>query len=86
MMRVNRRFTLDVFYLCMMAIAAFPIGCHRERDVEITARTRVSGFVNNSPIEGSVVATFYTGRGGSSTCRVTKLPAGLQPASLGTQS
>ena len=56
------------------------------RDIDVTAKTTVSGIVNGSPIEVDVLATFNTGRGGSSACRFTKLPAGFNPASLGTHT
>ena len=58
--------------------------CRRERDVDVSAKTTISGIVNGSPMEVDVLATFNTGRGGSSTCTFTKLPAGFNPASLGT--
>jgi hypothetical protein len=63
------------------------IACHRGRDIrdiEVTAKTTISGSVNGSPIAVDVVATFNTGRGGSSTCKFTQLPTGFTPASLGT--
>jgi hypothetical protein len=57
-----------------------------KRDINVTAKTTVSGIVNGSPIEVEVLATFNTGRGGSSTCRFTKLPTGFNPGSLGTHA
>lgn len=58
----------------------------RTRDIDVTARTTMSGTVNDSPIEVDVLATFNTGRGGSSTCTFTKLPTGFNPATLGTHT
>ena len=58
----------------------------QERDIDVTAKTTISGTVNGSPMEVEVMATFNTGRGGSSTCKFAKLPAGLNPASLGTHT
>lgn len=60
--------------------------CRREPDIDVTAKTVISGIVNGSPLKVDVVATFNTGRGGSSTCKFTKLPTGFNPASLGTHT
>ena len=71
----------------MVFLAFFASSCRpreRDMDVDVTAKTTVAGIVNGSPIEVDVLATFNTGRGGSSTCTFTKLPAGFNPASLGT--
>lgn len=60
--------------------------CRRQRDVDVTARTAITGTVNGSPLAVSVVATFNTGRGGTSSCRFTALPTGFNPATLGTHT
>lgn len=61
-------------------------GCRREQDIDVTAKTTISGTVNGSLMEVDVTAVFNTGRGGSSTCKFTKLPSGFNPASLGTHT
>jgi hypothetical protein len=65
--------------------------CHMERireaqDIDVTAKTTLSGIVNGSPIEADVVATFNTGRGGSSTCKFKEMPPRFNPATLGTHA
>lgn len=60
--------------------------CHRQQNIDVTAKTTVSGNVNGNPIEVEILATFNTGRGGSSTCTFTKLPPDFNPATLGTHT
>lgn len=55
-------------------------------DRTITVKTAIAGVVNDQPIKGQVVATLDTGRGGKSSCRFTRLPAGFTPATLGTHT
>lgn len=54
--------------------------------MDVTAKTAISGIVNGSPIEADVVATFNTGRGGSSTCKFKEMPPRFNPATLGTHA
>jgi hypothetical protein len=61
-------------------------GCFRHAAIDISAETSVSGTVNGSPMEGNVLASFNTARGGSSTCTFSRLPAGFTPGTLGTHS
>lgn len=56
------------------------------KDIDVTAKTTYSGVVNGKALEVDVVATFNTGRGGSSTCRFKQLPEFFNPATLGTQT
>jgi hypothetical protein len=60
--------------------------CRQQQDIDVTAKTTVSGNVNGSPIEVDILATFNTGRGGSSTCTFTKFPPDFNPATLGTHT
>ena len=76
---------LFCFGMVIVLFAAFA-ACRRDRDIDVTARTTMSGVVNGSPLEATVVATINTGRGGSSTCTFTKTPTGFNPASLGTHA
>jgi len=87
-MHRNLSFLTERLLLLVMGIILFaPLAaCRREKDIDITAKTAISGIVNGSPLEVNVVATFNTGRGGSSTCTFTKLPTGFNPASLGTHT
>jgi hypothetical protein len=79
-------------YLGMgIILLASLFACHMDRnrapqDIDVTAKTTISGNVNGSPLEADVVAIFNTGRGGSSTCKFTKIPAGFGPATLGTHT
>ena len=66
------------------SLTACPRG--QVQDIDITAKTTISGTVNGNPLAVDVLATFNTGRGGSSTCTFTKLPTGFNPASLGTHT
>ncbi len=61
-------------------------GCRRDRGINVTAQTTISGVVNGSPFEAAVAAMFNTRTGGTSTCRFTKLPTGFNPATLGTHA
>jgi hypothetical protein len=79
----NKRLLL---YAIGIILSASLTACLRERDIDVTAKTTVSGIVNGSPIEVDVLATFNTGRGGTSSCTFAKLPAGLNPAALGTHT
>lgn len=76
--------------LLLLAVGAFLFAslpaCRQKQDIDVTAKTAISGTVNGNPIEVEVLATFNTGRGGSSTCKFTKLPTGFTPASLGTHT
>jgi hypothetical protein len=54
-------------------------------DLNVTARTNISGVVNGHPTKGSVMASFNTGRGGRSACEFTHMPPGLTPATFGNQ-
>jgi hypothetical protein len=69
-----------------VALTAAVVSCRRDRGIDVTARTTISGTINGSPLEASVVATFNTSGGGRSTCRFTKLPTGFNPATLGTHA
>ncbi len=84
----NQRISTKHLFLFTVGIILFVslAACTRERDIDVTAKTTISGMVNGSPIEVDVLATFNTGRGGSSTCNFTKLPDGFNPASLGTHT
>ena len=85
MLRDISFFTERVLCLVMVIVlSASFAACRRERDIDVTVRTTMSGIVNGSALEATVVATLNTGRGGSSTCTFTKLPGGFNPASLGT--
>jgi hypothetical protein len=52
-------------------------------NLDVTARTNISGVVNGHPTKGTVLASFNTGRGGRSACEFTHLPPGLTPATFG---
>lgn len=63
--------------------------CRRQggmKDMEVTAKTNYSGTINGSPISIDVVATINTGRGGRSSCTLTKGPSGFNLATLGTMA
>jgi hypothetical protein len=60
--------------------------CERPSDIDIVARTTISGLVNGSAMQGTVLSLFNTGRGGSSSCAFSQLPAGFTPASIGTHA
>jgi hypothetical protein len=53
-------------------------------DLDVAARSAISGTVNGSPFSGTVSATLNTGMGGSSSCEFTQLPMGFSPATFGT--
>lgn len=76
------------FLVMGIILLTFFVGCRRDlnRDIDVTAKTTLSGIVNGNPMEVDVLATFNTGRGGSSTCKFTKLPTGFNPATLGTHT
>jgi len=87
MLRRKSFYTKCLFCFGMVIVLfASLTACRRERDIDVTARTTMSGIVNGSPLEATVVATINTGRGGSSTCTFTKTPTGFNPASLGTHA
>jgi len=80
-----RFFTGRVLCFGMVAVLFLSAGtCRKGQDIDITARTTVSGGVNGGALEATVVASINTGRGGTSTCTYTKLPSGFNPAVLGT--
>ena len=55
-------------------------------DADVVSRTRITGSVNQSPVEGTISATFNTGRGGTSTCRFAQLPPRFNPGTFGTHT
>lgn len=55
-------------------------------DLEVTARTLISGLVNGQALEGNVLAELNTGGGGRSKCEFSRLPKRFTPASLGTHT
>lgn len=75
-----------LFFCLSVALLAPLAACRRERDIDVRAKTTISGAVNGGPLEAEILATFNTGRGGSSTCSFTKLPTGFNPATLGTHT
>ncbi len=89
MLRKQKAFT-EVLILSAASLILFAslTACPRGQiqDIDVTAKTTISGTVNGSPLAVDVLATFNTGRGGSSTCTFTKLPTGFNPASLGTHT
>jgi hypothetical protein len=87
-MQRDMRVLAERMLFLVMGIVLFAslAACRRERDIDVTAKTTISGTVNGSPMEVDVLATFNTGRGGNSTCTFTKLPTGFNPASLGTHT
>ena len=56
------------------------------KDVDVVSKTVISGMVNGSAIDGTVNATFNTGRGGRSTCEFVKLPPKFTPGTLSTHT
>lgn len=58
----------------------------RQRNVEIVARTEVTGAINGAALRGHIVATVNTGRGGRSTCEFSQLPNRFTAATLGTHT
>jgi hypothetical protein len=55
-----------------------------DSDIDVIVRATVSGIVNDSALEGTVLSSFNTGLGGSSTCTFSRLPAGFTAATRGT--
>ena len=55
-------------------------------DIEITSRSVISGLVNEEVVRGTILATFNTGIGGTSTCQFDELPQGFTPATFGTHT
>jgi hypothetical protein len=87
MVRNQRLFTEILLLSAAGIILLAPLAaCHRQQNIDVTAKTIVSGNINGSPIEVDILATFNTGRGGSSTCTFTKLPPDFNPATLGTHT
>lgn len=86
----NQRFFSERLALVLIGIMLFAslTACYKReiRDIDVTSKTTYSGTINGSPWESEVVATFNTGRGGTSTCKFTKIPSGFNPASLGTHA
>ena len=80
------RRNIQIVFGMTVALSLSLAACRRTRDIDVTSRTTISGTVNGSPLEVKVVATFNTGRGGSSTCTFEKLPTGFNPATLGTHA
>lgn len=64
----------------------FYAACSRTPGISITSRSTISGVVNGSQVEGKIMATFNTSRGGSSTCNFTHLPNGFNPGTFGTHT
>lgn len=67
------------------------IGCAREEvqvrpDMDVVSRSLITGSVNQSPVEGTIVSTIHTGQGGTSTCSFTQLPATFNPGTFGTHT
>lgn len=56
------------------------------RDLDVVSRSSITGMVNGEAVEGSISASFNTGRGGQSTCTFSKLPQGFSPATFGTHT
>ena len=56
------------------------------KDMDVVSKTVVTGAVNGSAVEGTVNATFNTGRGGRSTCEFVKLPPKFTPGTLSTHT
>jgi hypothetical protein len=56
------------------------------RDLDIVSNSSITGTVNGEAVEGSISASFNTGRGGSSTCTFSMLPQGFSPATFGTHT
>lgn len=79
---IKRGLLFATAIILFFALAA----CPRKQDIDVQSKTTVSGVVNGSPLEVEVLAKFNTGRGGSSACTFSKLPAGFNPASLGTHT
>jgi hypothetical protein len=77
-----------LFWGLSLIFFAFLAGCahHQTPDIDITARSTISGFVNGSAMEGRVSALVNTGRGGSSTCEFSKLPDRFTPGTIGTHA
>lgn len=85
MLRNISSFTKRLLFLGIgIILFASPAAFGQDRDIDIIAKTNISGIVNGSPLEANVVTRLNTGRAGSATCTFTKLPDGLNPASLGT--
>ncbi len=79
---------LPLMVVGMIFFASISACSHQRitRDIDVTSKTKYSGIINGSPMEIDVVATFNTGRGGTSTCKFTKLPPTFNPATLGTHT
>jgi hypothetical protein len=55
-------------------------------DLDVTARTIISGLVNGQTIKGNVSAALNTAGGGRSRCEFSRLPLNFTPATLGTHT
>lgn len=55
-------------------------------ELDIVARTKISGAINREPYEGEVVARFNTSRGGTSQCAFARLPESFNPGTIGTHT
>jgi hypothetical protein len=88
--KMIRNQSLHTEFLLMLAIGIILLApltaCRQQQNIDVTAKTTVSGNVNGSPLEVDILATFNTGRGGSSTCTFTKFPPDFNPATLGTHT
>lgn len=55
-------------------------------NIDVVSRTHITGSVNGSALEGTVSASFNTGRGGQSTCEFPQLPPDFTPGTIGTHT
>ncbi len=78
----ERLLFLTVGVILIVYLAA----CQPARDIDVTSRSTISGTVNGSTVEGKILATFNTGRGGTSTCDFSQLPMGFTPGTFGTHT
>jgi hypothetical protein len=86
MLRDISFFTERLLFLGIgMILFASLAACRQDPDIDITAKTTISGIVNGSAMEGKILASFNTGRGGSSSCEFSQLPAGFTPGTFGPQ-
>ena len=85
-MSKNNSFIITRFLYVVMGILLIGVltACNQDRD--ITARTTIEGFVNDSAVKGEVLANFNTGTGGSSTCTFSLLPENFLPSTFGTHT
>lgn len=80
--RINLPASGLLFLSALMILFALFSSCRSDRN--IASRSTISGTVNGSPVQGMISATFYTGRGGNSSCTFSKLPAGFNPGTFGS--